>query len=134
MIGLIILRAVVRKASVNVKKRPIVALTIPKTQLTTNSSTKNCWKVQNGSYPGTKEWDKNNGTSSGSYGGTTSVNVNINEEEIRESVYNGTYNAFLDIFQRYGDELTGGKELKFTLTESRSQHPLRSGRTPVGSL
>lgn len=38
-------------------------------------------KYKNGSYPGTKEWDKNNGTSSGSYGGTTSVNVNINEEE-----------------------------------------------------
>lgn len=72
-------------------------------------------KYKNGSYPGTKEWDKNNGTSSGSYGGTTSVNVNINEEEIRESVYNGTYNAFLDIFQRYGDELTGGKELKIYL-------------------
>ena len=72
-------------------------------------------KYKNGSYPGTKEWDKNNGTSSGSYGGTTSVNVNINEEEMRESVYNGTYNAFLDIFQRYGDELTGGKELKIYL-------------------
>ena len=72
-------------------------------------------KYKNGSYPGTKEWDKNNGTSSGSYGGTTSVNVNINEEEMRESVYNGTYNAFLDIFQRYGNELTGGKELKIYL-------------------
>ena len=72
-------------------------------------------KYKDGSYPGTKEWDKNNGTSSGSYGSTTSVNVNINEEEMRESVYNGTYNAFLDIFQRYGDELTGGKELKIYL-------------------
>lgn len=76
-------------------------------------------KYKNGSYPGTKEWDKNNGTSSGSYGGTTSVNVNINEEEIRESVYNGTYNAFLDIFQRYGDELTGGKELEIYLDGKR---------------
>lgn len=66
-------------------------------------------------YPGTKEWNKNNNISSGSYGSSTSVNVNINEEEMRESVYNGTYNAFLDIFQRYGDELTGGKELKIYL-------------------
>lgn len=66
-------------------------------------------------YPGTKEWDKNNGTSSGSYGGSTTVTVDFNEEEMRESVYNGTYNAFLDIFQRYGDELTGGKELKIYL-------------------
>ena len=66
-------------------------------------------------YPGTKEWDKNNGTSFGSYGGSTTVTVDFNEEEMRESVYNGTYNAFLDIFQRYGDELTGGKELKIYL-------------------
>lgn len=66
-------------------------------------------------YPGTKEWDKNNGTSSGSYGGSATVTVDFNEEEMRESVYNGTYNAFLDIFQRYGDELTGGKELKIYL-------------------
>ena len=72
-------------------------------------------KYKNGSYPGTKEWDKNNGTSSGYYGGSTTVTVDFNEEEMRESVYNGTYNAFLDIFQRYGDELTGGKEMKIYL-------------------
>lgn len=95
-------------------------------------------KYKNGSYPGTKEWDKNNGTSSGSYGGTTSVNVNINEEEIRESVYNGTYNAFLDIFQRYGDELTGGKELKIYLdgkqiTASVEKRQNARGQSLMGS-
>ena len=89
-------------------------------------------------YPGTKEWDKNNGTSSGSYGGTTSVNVNINEEEMRESVYNGTYNAFLDIFQRYGDELTGGKELKIYLdgkqiTASVEKRQNARGQSLMGS-
>ena len=89
-------------------------------------------------YPGTKEWDKNNGTSSGSYGGTTSVNVNINEEEMRESVYNGTYNAFLDIFQRYGDELTGGKELKIYLdgkqiTASVERRQNARGQSLMGS-
>lgn len=89
-------------------------------------------------YPGTKEWDKNNGTSSGSYGGTTSVNVNINEEEMRESVYNGTYNAFLDFFQRYGDELTGGKELKIYLdgkqiTASVEKRQNARGQSLMGS-
>lgn len=95
-------------------------------------------KYKNGSYPGTKEWDKNNDTSSGSYGGTTSVNVNINEEEMRESVYNGTYNAFLDIFQRYGDELTGGKELKIYLdgkqiTASVEKRQNARGQSLMGS-
>lgn len=95
-------------------------------------------KYKNGSYPGTKEWDKNNGTSSGSYGGTTSVNVNINEEEMRESVYNGTYNAFLDIIQRYGDELTGGKELKIYLdgkqiTASVEKRQNARGQSLMGS-
>lgn len=95
-------------------------------------------KYKNGSYPGTKEWDKNNGTSFGSYGGTTSVNVNINEEEMRESVYNGTYNAFLDIFQRYGDELTGGKELKIYLdgkqiTASVEKRQNARGQSLMGS-
>lgn len=95
-------------------------------------------KYKNGSYPGTKEWDKNNGTSSGSYGGTTSINVNINEEEMRESVYNGTYNAFLDIFQRYGDELTGGKELKIYLdgkqiTASVEKRQNARGQSLMGS-
>ena len=89
-------------------------------------------------YPGTKEWDKNNNTSSGSYGSSTSVNVNINEEEMRESVYNGTYNAFLDIFQRYGDELTGGKELKIyldgkQLTASVEKTQNARGRSLMGS-
>ena len=90
------------------------------------------------SYPGTKEWDKNNNTSSGYYGSSASVNVNINEEEMRESVYNGTYNAFLDIFQRYGDELTSGKELKIyldgkQLTASVEKTQNARGRSLMGS-
>ncbi len=95
-------------------------------------------KYKNGSYPGTKEWDKNNGTSSGSYGGSTTVTVDFNEEEMRESVYNGTYNAFLDIFQRYGDELTGGKELKIYLdgkqiTASVEKRQNARGQSLMGS-
>lgn len=95
-------------------------------------------KYQNGSYPGTKEWDKNNGASSGSYGGSTTVMVDFNEEEMRESVYNGTYNAFLDIFQRYGNELTGGKELKIYLdgkqiTASVEKRQNARGQSLMGS-
>ena len=95
-------------------------------------------KYKNGSYPGTKEWDKNNGASSGSYGGTTTVTVDFNEEEMRESVYNGTYNAFLDIFQRYGDELTGGKEMKIYLdgkqiTASIEKRQNARGQSLMGS-
>lgn len=95
-------------------------------------------KYKNGSYPGTKEWDKNNGTSSGSYGDSTTVTVDFNEEEMRESVYNGTYNAFLDIFQRYGNELTGGKELKIYLdgkqiTASVEKRQNARGQSLMGS-
>lgn len=95
-------------------------------------------KYKNGSYPGTKEWDKNNGTSSGYYGGRTTVTVDFNEEEMRESVYNGTYNAFLDIFQRYGDELTGGKEMKIYLdgkqiTASVEKRQNARGQSLMGS-
>lgn len=46
----------------------------------------------------------NSSTSSSSYGGTYSA-VSGNSEEMRDAVYNGCYNAFLDIWQRYGEEL-----------------------------
>ena len=64
-------------------------------------------------YPGTKEWDSSNSGSTSTITGSTTIK--IDEVEMRSAVYNGTYNAFLDIFQRYGDELTGGKELKIYL-------------------
>ena len=89
-------------------------------------------------YPGTKEWDKNNGSwsSGATSGGYTTVKVD--EEEMRESVYNGTYNAFLDIFQRYGNELTGGKEFKIyldgkQLTASIEKTQNSRGRSLMGS-
>lgn len=46
----------------------------------------------------------NSSTSSSSYGGTYSA-ASGNSEEMRDAVYNGCYNAFLDIWQRYGEEL-----------------------------
>ena len=68
------------------------------------------------SYPGTSDYDSANGsnTSSGSYYPSSS-NSGASSAELRSAVHDGCYNAFLDIFQRYGDELTGGKELKIYL-------------------
>lgn len=68
------------------------------------------------SYPGTSDYDSANGstTSVGSYYSSSSAS-GASPEELRNAVHDGCYNAFLDIFQRYGDELTGGKELKIYL-------------------
>lgn len=68
------------------------------------------------SYPGTSDYDSANGsnTSSGSYYPSSSAS-GASPAELRSAVHDGCYNAFLDIFQRYGDELTGGKELKIYL-------------------
>ena len=68
------------------------------------------------SYPGTSDYDSANGstTSVGSYYSSSS-NSGASPAELRSAVHDGCYNAFLDIFQRYGDELTGGKELKIYL-------------------
>lgn len=46
----------------------------------------------------------NSSTSSSSYGGTYSA-AGGNSEDMRDAVYNGCYNALLDIWQRYGEEL-----------------------------
>lgn len=53
-------------------------------------------------YAGTSSYDSTYG--SGSYSGTYSA-ASGNSEEMRDAVYNGCYNAFLDIWQRYGEEL-----------------------------
>lgn len=68
------------------------------------------------SYPGTSDYDSANGstTSVGSYYPTSSAS-GTSSAELRSAVHDGCYNAFLDIFQRYGDKLTGGKELKIYL-------------------
>lgn len=68
------------------------------------------------SYPGTSDYDSANGsnTSVGSYYPSSSVS-GTSSTELRSAVHDGCYNAFLDIFQRYGNELTGGKELKIYL-------------------
>lgn len=65
------------------------------------------------SYPGTSGYDSSTGstTSTGSYYPSSSTS-GVSASDMRSAVHDGCYNAFLDIFQRYGDEITGGKEIK----------------------
>lgn len=66
------------------------------------------------SYPGTSGYDSSTGstTSTGSYYPSSSTTSGVSASDLRIAVHDGCYNAFLDIFQRYGDEITGGKEIK----------------------
>ena len=65
------------------------------------------------SYPGTIGYDSSTGstTSTGSYYPSSSAS-GVSASDLRSAVHDGCYNAFLDIFQRYGDEITGGKEVR----------------------
>lgn len=65
------------------------------------------------SYPGTSGYDSSTGstTSTGSYYPSSSTS-GVSVSDLRSAVHDGCYDAFLDIFQRYGDEITGGKEVK----------------------
>ena len=71
------------------------------------------YSTNNSSYVGTPEYDASIGstTSSGAYYSNASSGA-TSSSDLQGAVYNGCYNAFLDIFQRYGDEITGGKEVK----------------------
>lgn len=66
------------------------------------------------SYPGTSGYDSSTGstTSTGSYYPSSSTTSGVSASDLRSAVHDGCYNAFLDIFQRYGDEITGGKEVR----------------------
>lgn len=63
-------------------------------------------------YAGTSSYDSTYG--SGSYSGTYSA-ASRNSEEMRDAVYNGCYNAFLDIWQRYGEAISDGRDVKVYL-------------------
>lgn len=71
-----------------------------------------------GSYSDTSQYvgssSYNSSTSSSSYSGTYST-AGGNSEEMRDAVYNGCYNAFLDIWQRYGEEISDGRDVKVYL-------------------
>lgn len=71
------------------------------------------YSTDNSSYVGTPEYDASTGSTTsanGYYGNTSSGSTS--SSDLQGAVYNGCYNAFLDIFQRYGDEITGGKEVR----------------------
>lgn len=63
-------------------------------------------------YVGTSSYDSTYG--SGSYSSTYSA-ASGNSEEMRDAVYNGCYNAFLDIWQRYGEEISDGRDVRVYL-------------------
>lgn len=63
-------------------------------------------------YAGTSSYDSTYG--SGSYSSTYSA-ASGNSEELRDAVYNGCYNAFLDIWQRYGEEISDGRDIRVYL-------------------
>lgn len=71
-----------------------------------------------GSYNDTSQYvgssSYNSSTSGSSYSGTYSA-ASGNSEEMRDAVYNGCYNAFLDIWQRYGEEISDGRDVKVYL-------------------
>ncbi len=71
-----------------------------------------------GSYNDTSQYvgssSYNSSTSSSSYSGTYSA-AGGNSEEMRDAVYNGCYNAFLDIWQRYGEEISDGRDIRVYL-------------------
>lgn len=72
------------------------------------------YSTNNSSYVGTPEYDASTGSTtsaSGYYSSNTSSGA-TSSSDLQGAVYNGCYNAFLDIFQRYGDEITGGKEVR----------------------
>ena len=71
------------------------------------------YSTDNSSYVGTPEYDASTGStaSSGGYYSNASSGA-TSSSDLQGAVYNGCYNAFLDIFQRYGDEIAGGKEVK----------------------
>jgi hypothetical protein len=71
------------------------------------------YSTDNSSYVGTPEYDASAGSTTsanGYYSNTSSGSTS--SSDLQGAVYNGCYNAFLDIFQRYGDEITGGKEVR----------------------
>ena len=71
------------------------------------------YSTDNSSYVGTPEYDASAGSTTsanGYYSNTSSGSTS--SSDLQGAVYNGCYDAFLDIFQRYGDEITGGKEVR----------------------
>lgn len=97
------------------------------------------YSTDNSSYVGTPEYDASIGSTTsanGYYGNTSSGSTS--SSDLQGAVYNGCYNAFLDIFQRYGDEITGGKEVRLfidgkQITASVEKHQSDRGVQIMGT-
>ncbi len=80
-----------------------------------NSSTSGSYdtNIDYSNIPGTSDYNNSNsyGSSYGAYSGSSGAS----SEEMRSAVYNGCYNAFLDIYQRYAENLSDGKTIKVYL-------------------
>ena len=71
------------------------------------------YSTDNSSYVGTPEYNASTGSTTSSSGYYSNASSGAtSSSDLQGAVYNGCYNAFLDIFQRYGDEITGGKEVR----------------------
>lgn len=90
-----------------------------------------------GSYSDTSQYvgssSYNSSTSSSSYSGTYSA-AGGNSEEMRDAVYNGCYNAFLDIWQRYGEEISDGRDVKVYLDGKQLTASVEKRRKNVACL
>lgn len=71
------------------------------------------YSTDNSSYVGTPEYNASTGSTTSTSGYYSNASSGAtSSSDLQGAVYNGCYNAFLDIFQRYGEEITGGKEVK----------------------
>lgn len=95
-----------------------------------NSASDTVESIDKSQVPGTREYEQATGSSSvGSYASSGSSGNGLNEEELRRAVYNGTYNAFLDIYQRYeGQDSTpifkvylDGRQITSTVEKTQSE-------------
>lgn len=95
-----------------------------------NSASDTVESIDKSQVPGTREYEQATGSSSvGSYASSGSSGNGLNEEELRRAVYNGTYNAFLDIYQRYeGRDSTptfkvylDGRQITSTVEKTQSE-------------
>lgn len=90
------------------------------------------YSTSNSSYVGTPEYNASTGSTtsaSGYYSNTSSGSTS--SSDLQGAVYNGCYNAFLDIFQRYGDEITGGKEVRLFIDGKQITASVESSRLIV---
>lgn len=53
---------------------------------------------------------------------------------MRDAVYNGCYNAFLDIWQRYGEEISDGRDVKVYLDGKQLTASVEKRRKNVACL